>query len=102
MSAEPWPRSIIVGSPMNRSMPRVPPRLRSEACVPFRQIITLKVTKGIAGHRKDVLIHRRLIEVAADQGILLVRIAPPFPDMRQSQPMLDERKIGCGHRAENI
>ena len=50
----------------------------------------------------SIMMLRRLAEVAADQRVLLSRIAPPLPDMRMRQPQLDQWQVGRRHRAEMI
>src|SRR5262249_15734528 len=65
-------------------------------------IVALEIAEVPAVRRDDVLVHRGLTEVAADQRILLGRVAPPFPDMRFGEPDFDHRQIGGRHVPERI
>ena len=65
-------------------------------------MVALQIGERPAGCRNDVLIHRRMAQVLADQSKLLVRIAPPFPHVRTREPILQQRQIGSRHWAKLI
>ena len=78
MKAEPWPRSIMSGSPINWSMPRVPSGCGPKPVFHSVDPVALDVGERPLVGRHDELIHRRMGQVAADQIELLVRVAPPL------------------------
>ena len=79
INADPWPRSIISGSPMKRSIPRVPwGGLRNPNSTPSGHS-TADIRNRLPGRRDDELVHRGLVEIAADEGILLGLDRPTIP-----------------------
>ena len=52
-------------------------RMVAKPLVPGRKPVALEIGKWPAVDRDDELVHVRMIEIAADERILLVRISPP-------------------------
>src|SRR5262245_22326685 len=77
-------------------------RMRAETGIPIAQVVALNIAKRPATGRDDVLIHRLYLEITADQLELLMRITPPFPDVRLLEPAQHQRQVGRGHRAEDV
>src|SRR5215467_6380735 len=74
----------------------------AESLVPRRKPVALDIGERPAFERNDELVHIGMIEVAADEFILLVRASPPAHHLRRPKPALYPRKIGRRHRAEGI
>src|ERR1700730_8881399 len=68
--------------------------VRSKTLVPAAQRVALDVTEPLVAKGDNKLIHIRMIEIAADQRILLLRIAPPTHHFGRLQPAPDQCKIG--------
>src|SRR5258707_824579 len=77
-------------------------RLRPKTLIPGRERIALDIGERPAVDRDDKLVHVRVIEIAAYQRILFVRISPPARYLRRLQPMADQGKVGGRHGAESI
>src|SRR3954467_11434169 len=70
-----------------------PRRLRTETLVPDAKRIAFKIGEGMIVDGDDELLHVRVIEIATDQCILLVRLTPPAHDIRRFKPAPDQREI---------
>src|SRR6185437_6691051 len=76
--------------------------LRAKALVPRRQPVTLDVGERLSLESDQELVHVGMIEVAADELILLAGIAPPAHDLRRLQPAHNQRQIGFGQRPKRV
>src|ERR1700739_3836020 len=78
------------------------PRLLAKARVPGREPVALDIGEGPAIELDDELVHVGMVEVATDQLILLVRLAPPAHDLWRNEPALDHRQVVSRHGPEGI
>jgi hypothetical protein len=69
---------------------------------PGGEIVALQIAERTAIGCNDELGHVRILEIAAHELELLVRVAPPFHHMRRLEPAPDHRQVGGGHRAKLI
>ena len=58
-------------------------RVRAEAAVPGAERVALDVAEGMAVKADNELVHVGMIEVAADQLVLLIRLPPPAHNFRR-------------------
>src|ERR1700756_4457397 len=78
------------------------PWLLAKARVPGREPVALDIGEGPAIELDDELVHVGMVEVARDQLILLVRLAPPAHDLRRNEPALDHRQIVLRQGSEGV
>src|ERR1700722_14817813 len=78
------------------------PSLLPKAWVPCRESVALDIGERSAIELDDELVHVGMVEVARDQLILLVRLAPPAHDFRRYEPALDHRQVVSRHGPEGV
>src|ERR1035437_6143833 len=64
--------------------------MRAKPLVPGAERITLDVAERMVAKSDNELVHIRMIEIAAHQRVLLVRLSPPTRHLRRFEPPPDQ------------